>query len=386
MTETAEFIVVGAGIAGASAAYALAPHGRVVLLERESQPGYHTTGRSAALFTETYGNPTIRAITKASRAFLTDPPDGFADHPILSPRGVLLIGRTDQAASLYTAFTEGRAVAPDVTQLSAEEARRIVPALRADYLAGAVYEPGSMDIDVHALHRGYLRAKTRHGPGRGGRLVTDAEVTAVAREGGGWRVETRAGAFAAPVLVNAAGAWVDAVAKLAGLAPIGLVPKRRTAFTFDVAADQGAERWPSVIDVDEEFYVKPEAGRLLGSPADETPSAPCDAQPEEIDLAVAVDRIERAFALEVKRLHSKWAGLRSFVADKTFVVGQRPDAPGFVWLAGQGGYGIQSSPAMGRIAAGMALGRGLPDDVMALGVGAAQLAPDRPALRVKGAA
>ncbi|HEX6980174.1 MAG TPA: FAD-binding oxidoreductase [Alphaproteobacteria bacterium] len=370
--ERADVIVIGGGIAGASAAYILSATRRVVVLERESQPGYHATGRSAALFTETYGNETVRALTKASRAFLAAPAPGFAEAPLLTPRGSLVVARADQRAPFETALEAARRLVPSVERIGAEAARARVPALRADYVADAFLEPAAMDIDVHALHHGFLRGLRA----RGGRLVTDTEVLGMTRIGRDWRVETRAGAYTAAIVVNAAGAWADAIARLAGIAPIGLVPKRRTAITFD-APTADFRDWPMVIDVDERFYFKPDAGRLLASPADETPVEPCDAQPEELDIAVLVDRLEQATTLRVARIAAKWAGLRSFVADKTPVAGFEPTADGFFWLAGQGGYGIQTSPAMAHIAACLIDGKGLPADVADLGVTATALSPAR---------
>ena len=376
--ERADFLIIGAGMAGASAAYELATHGTVTVLERESQPGYHSTGRSAALYTQTYGHPTVRALTVASWGFYTNPPDGFSEHPLLTPRGVLLIGRADQTAALDRDFAEGRRLTPNVERLDAARALARAPFLREGYAAGAVWEPDAMDMDVHAIHAGYLRGLKA----RGGRLVTGAGVRTLARRDGLWVVETPAGTFAAPVLVNAAGAWADALAGLAGLRPIGLVPKRRTALTFDpVFADPaeaaGLAGWPMVIDVDEQFYVKPDAGRLLLSPADETSVEPCDVQPEELDIAIAIDRLEQAARFAVRRVAHKWAGLRSFVADKVPVAGFDSTAGGFFWLAGQGGYGIQTAPAMGRAVAALATGGSLPADIAALGVRAEDLAPSR---------
>ena len=376
--ETADFLIVGAGMAGASAAYELAAHGRVLLLEREGQPGYHATGRSAALYTQTYGHAVVRALTVASWGFYSNPPAGFAEHPVLGPRGVLLIGRADQQAALDAAYAEGRRLTPAVERLDRNGALARAPMLRADYVAGAVWEPDAMDLDVHAIQQGYLRGLRA----RGGRLVGDAEVRAVERRDGLWVVRTPAGDFAAPVLVNAAGAWADSLAHLAGVPAVGLVPKRRTAVTFDPVFDdpkdaEGLPGWPMVIDVDETFYFKPESGRLLASPADETPVDPCDAQPEEWDVALAVDRVEQAARFHIRRLTHRWAGLRSFVADKVPVVGIDEEAPGFLWLAGQGGYGIQTAPAMARTAAALATGGGLPDDVAALGVTPGDLAPGR---------
>ena len=376
--ERVDFLVVGAGIAGASAAYELAAQGRVLVLERESQPGYHSTGRSAALYTQTYGPAPIRAMTVASWDFYTNPPAGFTDHAMLTPRGVLIVGRDHETGRLDAEYEQGRRLTPSVERFDRAQVLARAPFLRPDYVAGGVWEPEARDIDVHALHQGYLRGLKV----RGGRVVTDAAVRGLTRRDGLWVADTEAGAFAAPVLVNAAGAWADELAALAGVAAIGLVPKRRTAITFDPvfedpADKQGLDGWPMVSDVAETFYVKPDAGRLLASPADQTPVAPCDVQPEDIDVAETVDRLEQASRFSVRRLAHRWAGLRSFVADKVPVVGFAPDADGFFWLAGQGGYGIQTAPAMGRVAAGLASGRGLPDDVRALGVSEADLSPVR---------
>ncbi|AWK88897.1 NAD(P)/FAD-dependent oxidoreductase [Azospirillum thermophilum] len=376
--ERADFLVVGAGMAGASAAYELARHGSVLLLEREPQPGYHSTGRSAALYTQTYGHAVVRAMTVASWEFYTNPPDGFAEHPLLTPRGALIIGRPDQADLLEDEYRQSRALVPSVERLDAAQVMEMAPFLRPDYALAAVWEPEARDIDVHSLHHGYLRGLKA----RGGRLVTGAEVTAAASRDGLWVVDTSAGSVAAPVLVNAAGAWADELAALAGVRPVGLVPKRRTAVTFDpVFADPGIkeslDRWPMVSDVGEGFYVKPDAGRLLASPADQTPMPPCDVQPDEFDVAVVIDRLEQATRFTVPRLAHRWAGLRSFVADKVPVVGFDDAAEGFFWLAGQGGYGIQTAPAMGRTAAALATGASLPPEVAALGVDVGDLAPSR---------
>jgi len=377
VSSRSDFVVIGAGIAGASAAYELAACGRVVVLERESQPGYHTTGRSAALFTETYGNATMRALTRASKAFLTAPPAGFASAPLLTPRGTLLAAHADQRAALERTFAECSALVGNLELWTGAQVRERVPVFAETQIGGGLWEPDAMDIDVHALHQGFLRGVRA----RGGEVVCNAEAIALERVGADWVVETRSGRYAAPIVVNAAGAWADEIGRLAGAAPIGLVPKRRTAITFDPPRRVSIERWPAVIDVDEQWYFKPDAGRILASPADETPSAPCDAQPDEYDIAVLVERISTATTLAIPRIHAKWAGLRSFVADKTIVAGFDPRQRGFFWLAGQGGYGIQTAPAAGRVAAALARGEPLPADVQALGVDARELAPDRPALR-----
>ncbi len=368
-----DFLIVGGGVAGASAGYELAAHGGVILVEREDQPGYHSTGRSAAVYAESYGNRVVRAITSTGRSFFAAPPAGFAEVPLLSPRGFLFIARADQHTALEARLADARETATPVQRIDGAEAVKRVSALSPDYVAGAVVEPDAMDIDVHAVHQGFLRGLKR----RGGQVVTRAEVTALERSDGGWRAETRAGAFRAPVVVNAAGAWADELAKLAGARTVGLVAKRRTAFTFVAPEGLDVAAWPVVIDIDEEFYFKPDAGRILGSPADETAVPPQDVQPEELDLAIGVDRIERATTLQVRRIERKWAGLRSFVADKTPVVGYAPDTPGFFWLAGQGGYGIQTAPGMARIAAALATGRPLPAEVTERGVSEQDLAPGR---------
>jgi D-arginine dehydrogenase len=378
--ERADFIVIGAGIAGTSAAYALMEHGRVLVLERESQPGYHTTGRSAALFTENYGNRTIRRMTMASGPFLKNPPAEFAEHPILTPRGVLIIARADQLDALDSQAEEVADLGTPVERIDAKRALALLPLLRLGYVAGALYQPEALDIDVHGLHRGYLRALK----GCDGRLLCDAEVRGLERGDKLWHLVTPAGAFEAPVVVNAAGAWADEIAQMAGIRTIGLRPKRRTAFTFDGPPGLGSSALPMCIDVQEQYYFKPETGRFLGSLADETPSPPCDAQPEEIDLATAVERIEAATTFQIRRLTHRWAGLRSFVSDNTLVIGEAKDAPGFFWLAGQGGFGIQTSPAAGAALAGLVLRGDLPPMLREIGLKAGDLSPQRPALATAG--
>ena len=373
----ADVVVIGAGIAGASLAFELSATRRVLLLERESQPGYHTTGRSAALFTETYGNAVMRALTRASKPFLAAPPAGFSPTRLLSPRGTLLVARAEQLPALRRAQEECSALVDNLAWWTAAEVRARVPCFAPGQVAGGLLEPDAMDIDVHALHHGFLRGMRA----RDGVLVCNAEVRALARYRGHWRVQTAAGEFAAPLLVDAAGAWADEVAQLAGALPIGLAPKRRTAITFDPPAAVSIDDWPAVIDIDEQWYFKPDAGRILASPADETPSPPCDAQPDEYDVAVLVDRLARLTTLQVPRIHARWAGLRSFAADRTIVAGFDPDVPGFFWLAGQGGYGIQTAPAAARAAAALLEGGPLPADIAGLGVDAEALAPGRASLR-----
>ena len=366
-------IVIGAGIAGASAAYELAKVAPVIILERESQPGYHTTGRSAAVFSQIYGNATIRAVTVRSRDFFSSPPTGFAEQPLWSPRPALMVARADQMERLRLAHEEWAQLAPSIQLLEGDSARSAAPMLKPDYVAGAVIDAGASDLDVNEIHRGFLRGATQGGA----KLVCNAEVSALSRENDCWRVQTKAGEFTAGVVVNASGAWGDVIGALAGGHAMGLVPKRRTAVLFDPVPAADVRSWPIIIDADEQFYFKPDAGKLLGSPADETASPPCDVQPEELDVAIAIDRIEQAANFRVQRVLRKWAGLRSFVADKSPVVGFDLELPGFFWLVAQGGYGIQTAPSLARIAAALACGSEIPEDLRQMGVTADDLSPAR---------
>lgn len=373
MSATAvDVVVIGAGIAGASVAAQLSRDMRVVVLERESQAGYHATGRSAAIFSEIYGNAPIRALSRASHAFFLDPPNGFSDVPLVRKRGSLFIARSDQADRME-AFAALPEIAGATKRLSAKEACAICPMLRESYLDATLLEPAASDMDVHALLHGYLRELRRNGS----RLITDATVQALEHSAGRWRVRTPAGIFNAPIVINAAGAWVDFIAALAGIAPIGVAPLRRTAAMVDAPVGCAVSTWPMIVDIDEQFYFKPDAGGILLSPADETPSSPCDAMPEAWDIALAVDRVEAATNLKITRVRQKWAGLRCFVADRSPVVGYDPVLEGFFWLAALGGYGIQTAPAMGRVAAALIQRRRLGDDVLAAGVDVASLAPAR---------
>lgn len=370
-----DFAIIGAGIAGVSVAYHLAPKAKIIILEREHVAAYHTTGRSAALHSETYGSAEIRAITVAAGRFYRKPPAGFADHPLLTPRGAIIVGRAEQQAALKKAAAEFALLVPSVRWLDPEEAQRRQPLLKPEAVAGgAVYEPEADDMDVAAIHGGFLRGARA----AGAELRLNAEVEALDRKDGMWSIRLRGGdTVRAANIVNASGAWVEVVAALAGAEPVGLVPKRRTAFTFDPPAGLDIVPLPMTIDIDESWYFKPEVGQFLASPADETPSPPCDAQPEEMDVAIAAERIETATTLQIRRIKNKWAGLRSFVPDKNLVVGYDPAVEGLFWLAGQGGYGIQTGAAAGRLAAALALGQAIPEDIGALGVREAALSPGR---------
>ena len=368
-----DVLIIGAGIAAASLGYFLAPHAQVTLLEREAQPGYHSTGRSAALFLASYGTEQVRALTRASRAFLDAPPAGFSDAPILSPRGALFAATPAQADLLDEHCALLARMSPLSRRLSRDETVALVPVLRPELLLGGALEPDASDIDVHALHQGYLRGLRR----QGGQLVCDAEVTHIERDGAEWIVMAGGREHRTAMLVNAAGAWCDEVARLAGVTPIGLQPKRRSAFTFAPPVGLDVTRWPSVVGADESWYIKPDAGVLLGSPANADPVPPHDVQPEELDIAIAIDRIETATTLQIRRPIRTWAGLRSFVADGDLVGGFDTAAPGFFWVAAQGGYGIQTSAAMGQACAALLRGQALPQHLADFGLTPAMLSPAR---------
>lgn len=373
MNMKADYLIVGAGIAGASIGYWLAPHSKVVLLERETQPGYHSTGRSAALFMEIYGPQQVRALTCASRAFFEHPPAGFTDHAILSPRGALVVASAGQADLLDEYDAIVRSVSSHARRLDAARACGLVPVLRPERVLGAVYEPDAADIDVHALHQGYLRGLRASG----GMLSCDAEVTAMEYDRGTWRVTASGQVYEAQIVVNAAGAWCDVIGALAGAAPIGLMPMRRSAFTFVPPENADISRWPMFIGVDESYYVKPDAGLLLGSPANADPVQPHDVQAEELDIALAIERIQNMTTLSIRRPRHVWAGLRSFVKDGNLVGGFDPLVPGFFWAAAQGGYGIQSSAAASEMYAALLRGVSVPSRIMDFGVRQEEVSPAR---------
>jgi len=364
-------IVIGAGMAGASVAYFMAPYARVLVLEREAYAGMHSTGRSAALFSETYGSPQVRALTRATRPFLMQPPADFAAHPILTPRGATIIGTAAQGDEVRALY---EAIVPFTADIELHDTARLqaaVPVLRPEAAHIGLHEPGAADIDVNELHQGFLRGLRA----RGGELRLDVGIRAIGRSGDGWQVDDSERAYRAPLLLNAAGAWVDQVAALAGVTPIGIVPKRRSVFLFDPPEGLATAHWPFINSVDESFYFKPDAGLLLGTCANADPVEPHDVQPEDYDLALGIHRIEEATTLTIRRPRRSWAGLRSFVADGDLVGGFAPDAPGFFWVAAQGGYGIQTSAAMGEACANLALGRPLPAPLADAGLSAAMLAP-----------
>lgn len=344
MSFDADIAIIGAGMAGASLAAELAGHASVLLIEAEDQPGYHSTGRSAAFWAESYGGPLVQPLTSASRTFLET-------RGLLKPRGALHLADGEGSAALDEMEAQFGAQV-GLERIGRDRIEALVPGVRAEWREGLL-EPSCADIDVAALHGLFLAEARRNGA----KLVARAEVRAMRHEGGGWTLETAAGAFAARRVVNAAGAWADRIAALAGAAPVGLQPYRRTLVQLRVAPPAPPDL-PLVIDARERFYFKPEAGgRLWLSPHDETPCDPCDCAPEELDVAVAIDRLEQVIDWKVERVERSWAGLRTFAPDRRPVYGFDPLVPGFFWCAGQGGFGIQTAPAAAELAAALILGR-----------------------------
>jgi D-arginine dehydrogenase len=363
-----DILVIGGGIAGLSAAAALSSHGKVAVLEAEEQIGYHSSGRSATMLHYALGDRLVRALTLASRPFFDDPPDGFGDVPLGRPMPVLIHAREDEAAALDALEAE-LALFAKLEQLDARGVHDLCPLLKPDALYG-IADRNGIRLDPHALLQGNLRQLRS----RGGALLTGARISSIACAGGAWTVTSDKGErFAAPILVNAAGSWADKVAELAGLKPIGLEPKRRTIITFDSPPGTALEGLPFAKTVGDELYFAPESGRLFASPMDEVPSEPCDAQPEELEVALAAFRMEERTIVKVERIHSRWAGLRSFTPDRHPAAGFAPDAEGFFWLAGQGGFGLQTSPAMAAIAVSLIASQPWP----VAEVDAAQLDPGR---------
>lgn len=344
MSESFDFAIVGAGIAGASLAAGLAGHGRTLLLEAEDRPGYHATGRSAAFWTESYGGPLVQPLTTASRGF-------FDAHGLLAPRGALTLARAPEAAGLAAFVAEFSAVGVRVEPLDRAALEARLPGLRAQWQLGA-WEPDCCDIDVAGLHQLWLAEARR----LGAELLCRARLERASRGPAGWRIglaDRRE--FSARVLINAAGAWADSVAMAAGAAPLGLAPLRRTVAQLRMAGPVPADL-PLTLGFDGSFYFKPEGGKLWLSPHDETPSPPCDAAPEELDVATAIDRFEAVLDWPIAALEHKWAGLRTFAPDRLPVYGFDPVARDFFWFAGQGGFGIQTAPAAADLAVRLLLG------------------------------
>lgn len=358
-----DIAIIGAGMAGASLAAELAPHARVLLLEAEDAPGYHATGRSAAFWEKTYGGPGVVPLTLASGAYLYE-------HGFLTPRGALFIGRAEDSAAMdaHVATFAGTGVVTH--RLTPAALAEKVPHIRPEW-SEALHQPACADIDVAGLHQHYLAAARRQGVA----VACRARVAGLAREGGAWTITSERGeTWRAATIVNAAGAWADEIARLAGVRPIGITPLRRTVAVVRVEPAAPADL-PLVLDIGGGFYFKPDAGRLWLSPHDEIPSDPCDAAPEEIDVAIAIDRFQQVTDWRIAAVERRWAGLRSFAPDRMPVYGFDPEAGDFFWFAGQGGFGIQTAPAAARLGAQVLLGTG--PDAMTAGIDPRIYAPRR---------
>ena len=348
MSTQSDILVIGGGIAGISAAARLAPDAKVTVLEAEPMIGHHSSGRSAAIFIRNYGNATLRALNAASAPFLANP-EGVAETSLLSPRGELLLA-TDADMARFEAYLDGSA---GLERLSPAQAVELVPILRQDAIVAAAIEWDAQDIDVDRMLQGFARKLRFHG----GKIVTGAAVQSVSRSDGVWSVITPAGSFTAPVLINAAGGWADAIAAMAGVRRLGLQPLRRSAALIPAPDGHDITRWPLFANAGDQWYAKPEAGKLMISPADEDPVDPHDVWADDMVIAEGLHRYEQAVTAPVTRVEHSWAGMRTFAPDRTPVVGFAPEADGFFWLAGQGGYGMQTAPALSQLTADLCLGR-----------------------------
>ena len=367
-----DFIVIGAGMAGASAAFELAEDGKVLVIEAESQPGYHSTGRSAALFTRNYGTELVRNINALSEPFFRTPPESFTDCPLLSPRGALTISAPGEEAKLDAVLSLSTIQNP-IIEMAVEDAIAMVSFLRPDRTSRAIYEVGVTDIQVASLLQSYLKGAKN----RGANIITNAPIIALSHTNRVWNVSTGKNTYQAKTVINAAGAWADEIGALAGASHIGLVAKRRTAIIVDAPLDCDTDKLPCVDFANSEAYIKPEAGKLMVSPGDATPTPPQDVQPDEMDLAVLADWVERETLIPIRRISHSWAGLRSFVADENPVMGYEPIVPNFVWHAGQGGFGIMMAPALARALAAICLENQLPADFTASGISTTDLGVSR---------
>lgn len=372
MPNSFDFVVIGGGITGVAIAHELAAHGSVLLAEMESQLAYHTTGRSAAISMESYGNATIRALTKLSSRTLREPDPRFSEAPLSSPRGALILADQEMRGRLETRFGEVRKLVAEAALIDGADCLELAPYLAPDRFVAGLWEPSAFDLDVHAIHAAYLAGLRR----RSGIVARNCRLSAAKRRRGEWLLVFSDGrTIVTPMLVDAAGAWADDVARLAGVEPIGLRPLRRTVAM--VMPSEDVSHTPYVGTVDEQLFIKPESGGLMVSPCDETPSEPCDAWAEDLDVAVAIDRFEQATRFRVERLKTNWAGLRTFLPDRSPVVGLDPTTPGFAWYAGVGGYGIQTVPALSALAAGLCLGEGPSAELLALGFDVGSVLVDR---------
>ncbi|ACD83864.1 NAD(P)/FAD-dependent oxidoreductase [Candidatus Methylacidiphilum infernorum] len=372
--EKADCIIIGAGIAGATAGFHLAQKGlSVIILEKEACPGYHSTGRSAVFYRGSHGLPLVRALTRASKKFFESPPEPFT-YPLTTPRNALFIARREKKELLEKWFLQNQAPELSLEKITPEKALDIVPILKRESVeGGAVLETAGKDIHQPDLLNGYLKGVVQ----KGGKIYFNAPVRNIEKQQVYWRVEAGKELFEGRILVNAAGAWADEIAKLASIPPLGIIPKKRTVITFEPPSPLSFSDWPMVIEIGEEFYFKPHHNEILASPADQTPSLPCDAKPNESDCLLAQKRIEKATTLKIQKINRKWAGLRSFVKDEIPVIGFDPDKAGFFWVAALGGSGIETSPAVGEISSCLVVGEDLPEAYSSLNLEIERYWPNR---------
>jgi D-arginine dehydrogenase len=367
---TADFLIIGGGVAGLSAAERLAHHGKLIVLEAEEALGFHSSGRSATFSHYGIGNAIVRAMTAYSRRFFLD----HADPPLCRRATALFVATEEMQPALLDLEASMAAFTDLQERMNASDLQRLFPPLRTDVIVEGVADPDGLRLDSDAMLQAYARAVR----GAGGAVLTGRRISSVRKEGGDWHIETQAGeGFSAPVLINAAGAWADAVAEMAGVKPLGLKALRRTAIVVDPPEGADVRDWPFVKTAVDDFYILPESGQLMASPVDEVESDPCDAQPEEYDLALAAWKVEQYTTLPVSRIAHRWAGLRTFAADRVPVAGFAPDAPGFFWLAGQGGFGLQTAPAMAEAVEALITGSGWPSGLEELDVEPHHLRPGR---------
>ena len=377
MSSQFDVAIIGGGIVGASIAYFLAPYCNVVILEMEGAAGYHSTGRSAALYAPSYGPRGIRALNRGSKRFFECPPAGFASSSLLSPRGVLYVGAQGEANALRELFERENSEQGDSKQCDVAAAVDLVPVLNSEAICGAVFDSAPSDIDVDLLLQSFLRGARS----AGSTIRYNAKVTQLERRADSWRITLDSkDELTAGSIVNCAGAWVDVVAGIAGALPIGIDPRRRSAFLFPRPEGVVVSDWPAVVHVGETWYFKPDAQQLLGSPANADPTVPHDVVAEELDVATGIYEIEQVTTMTIRRPTHTWAGLRSFVADGEPVCGFDETVPGFFWAAGLGGYGIQTAPAFGELCASILLGRSLPEGLQNQGNLESWFAPSRASL------
>lgn len=370
-----DYIIIGGGIAGASIGYELSQSGKVLLLEREEAFGYHTTGRSAATYIELLQDQTIVALSRASKPFLSCPPNGFTESPLLTDCGCIISASYSELPQLEFLFKQASHLGIETQWLNSKQITEKIPIIRADKEAvyAALFETQAKRIDVDGLLQGYLKGLRA----RGGQTLYNVQIEQILRAKQRWQVQTMEQTFECSVLVNAAGAWGDILAAQAGVSAIGLEPKKRTMVTFDGPADTEISTWPMMGNISSSFYFLPESGQLMGSPADQSPSPPCDTRPDELDIATAIYTIEQHTHLKISKVNHSWAGLRTFSPDSLPVIGFEPLAKDFFWFVGQGGFGIQTAPALAQLGAALLLDKNPKATANDLNVDLALLLPNR---------